>query len=59
MTQATPTQELVAKDLHGFEWKFKHIFRGNFLFLYSKSSLKIYAFASCSNFGVNECHDLT
>jgi len=29
MTQATPTQELVAKDLHGFEWKFKHIFRGN------------------------------
>ncbi|XP_042981861.1 auxin response factor 18 isoform X1 [Carya illinoinensis] len=28
MTQATPTQELVAKDLHGFEWKFKHIFRG-------------------------------
>ncbi|CAJ2663045.1 unnamed protein product [Trifolium pratense] len=28
MTQATPTQELVAKDLHGFEWKFKHIYRG-------------------------------
>ncbi|KAK7397447.1 hypothetical protein VNO78_18619 [Psophocarpus tetragonolobus] len=28
MTQTTPTQELVAKDLHGFEWKFKHIFRG-------------------------------
>ncbi|KAI9110005.1 hypothetical protein K1719_019046 [Acacia pycnantha] len=28
MTQATPTQELAAKDLHGFEWKFKHIFRG-------------------------------
>ncbi|KAJ7951321.1 Auxin response factor [Quillaja saponaria] len=28
MTQATPTQELVAKDLHGYEWKFKHIFRG-------------------------------
>ncbi|MCH90193.1 auxin response factor 9-like, partial [Trifolium medium] len=27
MTQATPTQELVAKDLHGFEWKFKHIYR--------------------------------
>lgn len=30
MTQATPTQELAAKDLHGFEWKFKHIYRGNF-----------------------------
>lgn len=28
MTQVTPTQELVAKDLHGSEWKFKHIFRG-------------------------------
>ncbi|KAL6128548.1 hypothetical protein ACLB2K_071903 [Fragaria x ananassa] len=28
MNQATPTQELAAKDLHGYEWKFKHIFRG-------------------------------
>ncbi|KAL1212145.1 Auxin response factor 18 [Cardamine amara subsp. amara] len=28
MTQATPTQELVTRDLHGFEWRFKHIFRG-------------------------------
>ncbi|GMY09012.1 auxin response factor 18 [Fagus crenata] len=28
MTQVTPTQELVSKDLHGCEWKFKHIFRG-------------------------------
>ncbi|KAI7743236.1 hypothetical protein M8C21_024874 [Ambrosia artemisiifolia] len=28
MNQPTPTQELVAKDLHGFEWRFKHIFRG-------------------------------
>ncbi|KAI3792640.1 hypothetical protein L2E82_06527 [Cichorium intybus] len=28
MAQPTPTQELVAKDLHGFEWRFKHIFRG-------------------------------
>ncbi|GFZ03942.1 auxin response factor 2 [Actinidia rufa] len=25
---ATPTQELVAKDLHGNEWRFRHIFRG-------------------------------
>ncbi|XP_010926858.2 auxin response factor 2A [Elaeis guineensis] len=23
-----PTQELVAKDLHGVEWRFRHIFRG-------------------------------
>nr|XP_043626664.1 auxin response factor 18-like [Erigeron canadensis] len=28
MAQPTPTQELVAKDLHGTEWQFKHIFRG-------------------------------
>lgn len=28
MTQPTPTQDLVAKDLHGYEWRFKHIFRG-------------------------------
>ncbi|KAJ6710311.1 AUXIN RESPONSE FACTOR 11 [Salix koriyanagi] len=28
MSQATPTQELAARDLHGFEWRFKHIFRG-------------------------------
>ncbi|GMH00401.1 hypothetical protein Nepgr_002240 [Nepenthes gracilis] len=28
MHQPTPTQELVAKDLHGYEWHFKHIFRG-------------------------------
>ncbi|KAL6547745.1 hypothetical protein OROHE_009450 [Orobanche hederae] len=28
MTQPTPTQELIAKDLHGIDWHFKHIFRG-------------------------------
>ncbi|XP_055819582.1 auxin response factor 9-like isoform X2 [Solanum dulcamara] len=28
MTQQIPAQALVAKDLHGFEWHFKHIFRG-------------------------------
>lgn len=28
MTQQIPTQELAAKDLNGFEWRFKHIFRG-------------------------------
>jgi hypothetical protein len=32
MTQSPPTQELVAKDLHGMEWRFRHIFRGNFSF---------------------------
>ncbi|KAJ1390710.1 PB1 domain [Sesbania bispinosa] len=28
MTLQTPMQELVAKDLHGFEWHFRHIYRG-------------------------------
>ncbi|URE49767.1 auxin response factor [Musa troglodytarum] len=28
-SQQTPTQELVAKDLHNFEWRFKHIYRGH------------------------------
>ncbi|KAL6011757.1 Auxin response factor 2A [Asimina triloba] len=29
MGRQPPTQELVAKDLHGTEWRFRHIFRGN------------------------------
>ncbi|CAL0325260.1 unnamed protein product [Lupinus luteus] len=33
MTQETPTQELVTKDLHGNEWRFKHVYRGNFFTL--------------------------
>ncbi|KAL4566718.1 hypothetical protein LXL04_030841 [Taraxacum kok-saghyz] len=28
MSRQPPTQELVAKDLHGSEWRFRHIFRG-------------------------------
>ncbi|CAH2070670.1 unnamed protein product, partial [Thlaspi arvense] len=28
MSHPTPTQEIVAKDLHGREWRFKRIFRG-------------------------------
>ncbi|KAJ3701513.1 hypothetical protein LUZ61_005218 [Rhynchospora tenuis] len=28
MSKQPPTQELVAKDLHSMEWKFRHIFRG-------------------------------
>ncbi|CAL0306723.1 unnamed protein product [Lupinus luteus] len=31
MSKHSPTQELVTKDLHGNEWRFKHIFRGNVL----------------------------
>ncbi|OVA09665.1 AUX/IAA protein [Macleaya cordata] len=28
MGRQPPTQELIAKDLHGTEWRFRHIFRG-------------------------------
>ncbi|XP_040379889.1 auxin response factor 1 isoform X2 [Oryza brachyantha] len=28
MSMATPTQELITKDLHRSEWRFKHIYRG-------------------------------
>ncbi|GAV60181.1 AUX_IAA domain-containing protein/B3 domain-containing protein/Auxin_resp domain-containing protein [Cephalotus follicularis] len=28
MSRQPPTQELIAKDLHGNEWRFRHIFRG-------------------------------
>ncbi|XP_010929664.1 auxin response factor 23 [Elaeis guineensis] len=28
MCRQPPSQELVAKDLHGVEWRFRHIFRG-------------------------------
>jgi len=34
-SQQRPSQELVAKDLHGTEWRFRHIYRG--------TSTKIYA----------------
>lgn len=30
-TQQPPAQELIARDLHENEWKFRHIFRGELL----------------------------
>lgn len=33
MSQQPPWQELVATDLHGNEWHFRHIFRGWLYFL--------------------------
>ncbi|XLS58457.1 hypothetical protein HN51_008212, partial [Arachis hypogaea] len=43
MSQPTPTQELVAKDLHGYEWRFKHIFRGKG---HNEFSFEFYGFLS-------------
>lgn len=31
-SQQPPAQELIARDLHDNEWKFRHIFRGQFSF---------------------------
>jgi len=30
-SQQPPVQELIARDLHDNEWKFRHIFRGMYL----------------------------
>ncbi|PQP97157.1 auxin response factor 1-like [Prunus yedoensis var. nudiflora] len=38
MSQQPPVQELVARDLQGFEWHFRHIFRGIFKFRHSQTS---------------------
>lgn len=38
MTQDPPWQELVAKDLHENEWRFRHIFRGLY-YIYSVVNL--------------------
>ena len=32
-SQQPPAQELIARDLHDVEWKFRHIFRGGYLSL--------------------------
>ncbi|KAI3930686.1 hypothetical protein MKX01_037132, partial [Papaver californicum] len=29
MSQQLPSQELVARDLHGVEWHFRHVYRGH------------------------------
>lgn len=40
MAQPTPTQELVTKDLHGIEWRFKHIFRGHYVLVLFETYVK-------------------
>lgn len=35
-----PAQELVAKDLHGNVWKFRHIYRGRFTYIYLPLNLE-------------------
>lgn len=55
MSQEPPAQELVAKDLHGSEWRFRHIYRGTYVFLWqscflgSFSNVKNYQRPSCSS----------
>nr|ANI70193.1 auxin response factor ARF21 [Salvia miltiorrhiza] len=52
MSQQTPTQELIAKDLHGNEWQFKHIFRGDILTSQFIIGLNKYLEAINHDFGV-------
>ncbi|KAL0666840.1 hypothetical protein Bca4012_029544 [Brassica carinata] len=39
--QLTPSQEVIAKDIHGHEWSFKHTLRGNKFLLISKLRILI------------------
>lgn len=43
MTKQPPTQELVAKDLHGNDWRFRHIFRGIYYYALTITLLKVTA----------------
>ena len=36
MSQLTPSQEIIAKDIHGHEWIFKHTLRGDYSILHFK-----------------------
>lgn len=47
MSRQPPTQELVAKDLHGSEWRFRHIFRGKNYLLASCSVVSSITFMGC------------
>lgn len=56
MSQQIPQQELVANDLHGHPWYFRHVFRGTFLSfsstnltLFKPSDLSIVMISSCQN----------
>lgn len=45
--QQRPSQEIVAKDLHGVEWRFRHIYRGKFSARISSVAHKV-EFIICS-----------
>lgn len=45
-----PAQELVARDLHDYQWTFRHIFRGMFVLLFLSQSFHHRPFKStCLN----------
>jgi hypothetical protein len=39
----TPTQELISKDLHGSEWRFKHIYRGMQISVFFQLSTELFS----------------
>lgn len=48
MSQEPPVQGLVAKDLQGFKWHFRHIYRGMPTKLISSGSI-----CACNNLCIN------
>lgn len=58
MSRQPPTQELVANDLHGNEWRFRHIFRGKYWmdicsYFITVSLLYIHIIGSCLPFEIS------
>ncbi|OEL32726.1 Auxin response factor 12 [Dichanthelium oligosanthes] len=48
-TQQPPAQELIARDIHDVEWKFRHIFRGKFEKIWRLCILNLFSFFLVEN----------
>lgn len=48
MSKDPPLQELVAKDLHGLEWRIRHIYRGTYICFQLTRNIVF-----CSNLTIN------
>lgn len=51
-SQQPPAQELIARDLHDNEWKFRHIFRGKYVLFSRLFSISCYYF-HCFSFRIS------
>ncbi|GER37041.1 auxin response factor [Striga asiatica] len=55
-SQTPPAQELIARDLHDVEWKFRHIFRGEFQSLVHKTILMAELYSPCHFVVLSSCY---